>query len=254
MPLQRTFRSGFGSRYRAAHLGAKGEWGRGGLIFGFLPPPPLPFGPHGALPLEAERPPTRLLPLPPGLLYGPPPCHGRGRTVARVSAAPWPARERKPTRLLFAPSAAAGRRRMRRIKAGRATSSATPPLPPSPDPGWPASAGAPLRFSLLPRPPAPSPAMASPERDGQRDQLSDPDEQLDFVHQHKKFTRDAYLRLLAPYRFLCEYGPPPRPPSPARPFFPSPFGRRLRSGGRAQHDGHPPEEERAGQVRAGGQI
>ena len=55
--------------------------------------------------------------------------------------------------------------------------------------------------------------MASPERDGQRDQLSDPDEQLDFVHQHKKFTRDAYLRLLAPYRFLCEYGggPPPRP-------------------------------------------
>ena len=119
---------------------------------------------------------------------------------------------------------------------------------------WPASAGAPLRFSFLPRPPAPSPAMASPERDGQRDQLSDPDEQLDFVHQHKKFTRDAYLRLLAPYRFLCEYGPPPRPPSPARPFFPSPFGRRLRSGGRAQHDGHPPEEERAGQVRAGGQI
>ena len=154
----------------------------------------------------------------------------------------------------FCPFAAAGRRRMRRIKAGRATSSATPPLPPSPDPGWPASAGAPLRFSLLSRPPAPSPAMASPERDGQRDQLSDPDEQLDFVHQHKKFTRDAYLRLLAPYRFLCEYGPPPRPPSPARLFFPSPFGRRLRSGGRAQHDGHPPEEERAGQVRAGGQI
>ena len=66
MPLQRTFRSGFGSRYRAAHLGAKGEWGCGGLIFGFLPPPPLPFGPHGALPLEAERPPTRLLPLPLG--------------------------------------------------------------------------------------------------------------------------------------------------------------------------------------------
>ena len=130
-----------------------------------------------------------------------------------------------------------------------------PSLPPSPEPGWPASAGALLRFSLLPRPPAPSPTMASPERDGQRDQLSDPDDQLDFVHQRKKFTRDAYLRLLAPYRFLCEYGggllPRPRRAQTA-PF--SPFGRRLRSGGRAQHDGHPPEEERAGQVRAGGQI
>ena len=73
--------------------------------------------------------------------------------------------------------------------------------------------------------------MASPERDGQREQLSDPDDQLDFVHQRKKFTRDAYLRLLAPYRFLCEYGP--LPGRRAQPVHSSPFGRRLRSGGRA---------------------
>ena len=66
--------------------------------------------------------------------------------------------------------------------------------------------------------------MASPERDGQRDQLSDPDEQLDFVHQHKKFTRNAYLRLLAPYRFLCEYGPP----SPAAEPSPSIFSLPVR--------------------------
>ena len=103
-------------------------FGKGGLIFRFLhPPPPLPFGPHGALTREAERPPPRLL-LPP---FGWPLCRGRGRTVARVSAAPSPARGKKPTRLLFASSVAAGRRRRRRIKAGRALSSVTPSLPAS---------------------------------------------------------------------------------------------------------------------------
>ena len=38
-----------------------GKGGGGGLIFRFLhPPPPLPFGPHGALTREAERPSPRL--------------------------------------------------------------------------------------------------------------------------------------------------------------------------------------------------